>query len=1336
MKNKSSLFACHRTAGLATVTGLSMCLLTAPNAWSQAYTFTPGPPADVTKAVGNEMNPSVAINPLNGNNVFTVSASDLGALVTAVSSNQGGTWAVTNIANGGDNLSQAFQYPSAAYDSYGNLYVAYLPATFEGVSIAISTNNGQNFTMLTNLAAGDATETPRICAGPASAPGSVWVVYKDNSQSGTPLIAQGLQATSLGTNSQFGPPFSIPGSASGGFPDIAIGPAGQVLVAYQNNINVSGSSKIFTSINTNAFGTNGFGPAITVTANAVGGLTYIPAQPTGVGINASVSLAWDVDPYSSFYGRAYVIYSAVATVGKSQTEDIGFRYSLNNGSTWSAQETVNDDTTNANSSFMPRVAVDPVTGIVACSWYDCRNDQGANSHQITETENATFTFSTFFATNVIMPPGTPTLSATLTTNNTAGTSYTLAITGTDLMGSLLSTNGTTPDTVTLSTVASNYFFAVQFQGNTGTNATGTNTTVTVTVSDTFSDAFTTGNQANTEPMTYTTISTTGGASFQANKSVIVTNKFASATANGVTSLISPIPPDSLVSPPVEGFGSDVATSQSAFGLGSYTGLAFYAGSFYPAWADNSDITLANPAGPLNNFDVSIVEESVPTSDLTLFITNSPNPVLSDGVIAYSIIAINNGPFASTGVTNVDTLPANVVFETAVPSVGGSYSLSGNQVTLTFPSIPAHGSLTNLILVRAGYSAYGTNISIITGPLPDTLPTNNTNILVTLFEGEDLAIGMTASSLNLYGGQTVTNTISVTNFGPSANGNVIVSNGFSSSWGQLAVLSSGWTEAAEAVVPGEYSINSNVIDLNVGLLSSNQTTNIIVSALALATAPTGISTVSVSSLDYDTNMANNATTIISAMTAQTVSAGISAGQPQVGVPLTFTIVVTNLGPSSYGYLAATNILPSSFSSVQVLQSPLPATVTNSMIIFPIGPLPSNGTATLVFTAIPQTVAPVMDTFTVSSFDYAPAFKTGVTITSAPPSTPIENFQVIPGSSGAFLVWNTPAAATVQVDYGTNTAYGKVTSVSGPSTHHIVLLSGLTPGANYYFNALTTEAGILYPTNGSFSTGPSTLILQTQDATYGGLWTANTTGTGIYGSYFSTSDTVAGSPTATATYAPNIPVSGNYDVSIWYPISTTFATNTPVYISGATNELFVTVNQNIKGGSWLPLATNVYFAAGTGGNVVIANNTGYTNKGVAANAVEWTYGAAQDTTSGSIPSWWANFYFGTNTTVSGSADADGDGYSNYAEYVFGTDPTDPTSKLNFTVTPLGGNMVSVNFTPYQGGRNYQLLSATTLASPQWMVLTNVATVDTNGNGVFTLTQPNGANAFYRLSSSISQ
>jgi hypothetical protein len=70
----------------------------------------------------------------------------------------------------------------------------------------------------------------------------------------------------------------------------------------------------------------------------------------------------------------------------------------------------------------------------------------------------------------------------------------------------------------------------------------------------------------------------------------------------------------------------------------------------------------------------------------------------------------------------------------------------------------------------------------------------------------------------------------------------------------------------------------------------------------------------------------------------------------------------------------------------------------------------------------------------------------------------------------------------------------------------------------------------------------------------------------------------------------------------------------------------------------------------------------------------------------------------------------------------------------VTPGASNTVSVTFSPYQGGRIYQLQAAASISSQVWTTLTNQASTDTNGNGIFTVSESAGTNSFYRLSATL--
>jgi len=78
-----------------------------------------------------------------------------------------------------------------------------------------------------------------------------------------------------------------------------------------------------------------------------------------------------------------------------------------------------------------------------------------------------------------------------------------------------------------------------------------------------------------------------------------------------------------------------------------------------------------------------------------------------------------------------------------------------------------------------------------------------------------------------------------------------------------------------------------------------------------------------------------------------------------------------------------------------------------------------------------------------------------------------------------------------------------------------------------------------------------------------------------------------------------------------------------------------------------------------------------------------------------------------------DFDGDGFTNYAEYVAGTDPTDPNSYLRLTVAPAQppANGLVLSWNSVQG-RLYTLQTTTNLSQASWAPVTGC--VDLSGTG----------------------
>lgn len=319
------------------------------------------PNVNVSRMSGNQAEGAIAVDRADPKRLFAVSNIDVGdGLMVAASSDGGATWARRTIANDSDGLPPACCDPSASFDAYGNLFLAYLNSKGNQVEVLLSTDAGQSFALIAQYNGN--VDQPTVTTGP----GSVWLTFD---RSGG-VAATGAADTGLGSIGQFGPARTVRGSGGGSFGDIAIGPAGQVIVAYEKD---GGSSRSRLYLNDDPAGLAGtFGKPVLVSTTAVGDFDHIPAQPTR-GIDAEIGLAFDRSG-GPFTGRVYAVYTDEIPAGSGNT-DIFLRYSDNQGITWSNPIRVNDDT-GANSQFLPRVSLDNTTGKVAVSWYDSRNDLG------------------------------------------------------------------------------------------------------------------------------------------------------------------------------------------------------------------------------------------------------------------------------------------------------------------------------------------------------------------------------------------------------------------------------------------------------------------------------------------------------------------------------------------------------------------------------------------------------------------------------------------------------------------------------------------------------------------------------------------------------------------------------------------------------------------------------------------------------------------------------------------------------------------------------------------------------------------------------------------------
>jgi hypothetical protein len=328
---------------------------------------------NVTAMPGGEAEDAIAVNPVHPSNVVAMSTrSDaISGLAVGVSTNAGQTWTRSVIgASTADPLGDICCDQQLAWDRFGNLWMTYLVNSNGNVFVALSTDGGFTFRKVFELQTkfGD---QPSIAAGA----NSVWVSFTASSSQGTQgknVQAFGARVSGLGRFGAFSATENVPSPGNGDYGDTAVGPAGQVMVTYQNTQNGQGGADVYTAVDPDGLGPAGFATPGKAAHSHVGGFDFIAAQPNR-SIDVEANLAWDRSG-GAHNGRVYLVWTD-ENPNESDNTDVMLQHSDDNGATWSPAVRVNDDHT-SNSQYDPTISLDQSSGAVGLSWYDTRNDLG------------------------------------------------------------------------------------------------------------------------------------------------------------------------------------------------------------------------------------------------------------------------------------------------------------------------------------------------------------------------------------------------------------------------------------------------------------------------------------------------------------------------------------------------------------------------------------------------------------------------------------------------------------------------------------------------------------------------------------------------------------------------------------------------------------------------------------------------------------------------------------------------------------------------------------------------------------------------------------------------
>ncbi|MBA4147033.1 MAG: phosphodiester glycosidase family protein [Verrucomicrobia bacterium] len=339
---------------------------------------------------------------------------------------------------------------------------------------------------------------------------------------------------------------------------------------------------------------------------------------------------------------------------------------------------------------------------------------------------------------------------------------------------------------------------------------------------------------------------------------------------------------------------------------------------------------------------------------------------------------------------------------------------------------------------------------------------------------------------------------------------------------------------------------------------------------------------------------------------------------------------------------------------------------------------------------------------------------------------QNVRVSTGHDMAAISWETPEPAISYLLYGKEGYDIESIRNQVPSKRHTIFLSGLESHTLYFARmAAETGAGTQTSQSQQFTTSFEVVVDDAQ-AAFDGTWSTGAFEVPYGPSYRWSNVDIASSPTRTATFRPNLPASGHYDLYVWFTPGGNRTTEARYDIKNQAGTQVLTQSQRTGGNNWTLLASNMAFDSGTNGFAKVRNDS-TVGTVVIADAFRWVLNSPAPMPHGEVPTWWREHFFGVNAPDA-STDVDEDGYSIYEEYIWGTVPDDSTSSPRTIFEQTQGGGFQLTFSPVRADRVYRIEASTDLDS--WTTF-NVPLQEVNGQGIVNLPVESGlGQRYYRL------
>ncbi len=398
----------------------------------------------------------------------------------------------------------------------------------------------------------------------------------------------------------------------------------------------------------------------------------------------------------------------------------------------------------------------------------------------------------------------------------------------------------------------------------------------------------------------------------------------------------------------------------------------------------------NDPTPGNNSS-TITPTPVPVSDLSVTKTDGRTTFTPGTTNTYTVVVSNAGPSTATGALVTDNAPAGTSISSwsAVFAGGATGTATGSGNISQTINVPVGGTVTYTINVAVPAGFTGNLINSATVAPPSGTTDNNTaNNTATDTDTPapiaDLNITKTDNSATYTPGSPITYTVVVTNNGPSNVTGVTVNDAI-----PAAITGAAWTSSSTgsaSVSSGATgSGNSLAATVNLAASAGNSVTFTITGTVSTAATGNLVNTATVTSPagTTDNNTANNTATDTDTQNSQTdlaIIKSVNNSTPKVGENVTFTLLVTNNGPSAATGVVVLDQLPSGYTYVSDNGS---GSYVSGTGVWTIGNLANGANTSLQITAMVNATGAYANTATVTGNENDPVPDNNMSISTPQP-----------------------------------------------------------------------------------------------------------------------------------------------------------------------------------------------------------------------------------------------------------------------------------------------------------------------------------------------------------------